>query len=230
MLQCNPFLYKDGTMLELGTKFLLAYLVGSIMGSLVVGYFRGGVDIRTMGSGNAGSTNALRTQGWLFALGVMVIDVGKGTIAAGVIPDLSLPHVPEDPYISRTWLMLCCAAASVLGHVWPIGQHFKGGKGAATLIGTLTVIAPILILPVLLVWAWFLVMFGYVGLATMAASVAVPAYLLLTGLPDDQPLIIYTLAMSGFMIFSHRMNIQRMRAGTEPKNTRLMLFRRSRSS
>jgi len=217
-------------MLELGTKFLLAYFVGSIMGSLVVGYFRGGVDIRTMGSGNAGSTNALRTQGWFFALGVIAIDVGKGAAAAGFIPGLSLPYIAEDPYISRTWLMLCCAAASVIGHVWPIGQHFKGGKGAATLMGTLAVIAPILIFPVLLVWAWFLVMFGYVGLATMAASVGVPIYLLITRFPEDQPLTIYALVLAGFMVFSHRINIQRMRAGTEPRNTRLMIFRRSRSN
>ena len=217
-------------MLELGTKFLLAYFVGSIMGSLVVGYFRGGVDIRTMGSGNAGSTNALRTQGWFFALGVIAIDVGKGAAAAGFIPGLSLPYIAEDPYISRTWLMLCCAAASVIGHVWPIGQHFKGGKGAATLMGTLAVIAPILIFPVLLVWAWFLVMFGYVGLATMAASVGVPIYLLVTRFPEDQPLTIDALFLAGFMVFSHRINIQRMRAGTEPRNTRLMIFRRSRSN
>jgi glycerol-3-phosphate acyltransferase PlsY len=216
-------------MLELGTKFLLAYFLGSIMGSLVIGRLRGGIDIRTMGSGNAGGTNALRTQGWAFAIGVIVIDLGKGAVAAGIVPELSLPFVTEDPYISRTWLTLCCAAAAVLGHVWPIGQHFKGGKGAATLIGTLTVIAPGLVLPVLLVWVGFLVFLGYVGLATMAASVAAPVYLILVRLPDDQPLTMYAIVLAAFMIFTHRANIQRMRDGTEPQNTRLMLFRRSRS-
>ena len=64
-------------MLELGIKFLISYFIGSVMGALVMGRISGGVDIRTMGSGNAGGTNALRTQGWLFALGVVVIDVGK---------------------------------------------------------------------------------------------------------------------------------------------------------
>lgn len=216
-------------MLELGAKFLLAYFLGSIMGSLVIGRLRGGVDIRTMGSGNAGGTNALRTQGWVFAFGVIVIDLGKGAVAAGIVPGLSLPFIAEDPYISRTWLVLCCGAAAVLGHVWPIGQHFKGGKGAATLIGTLTVIAPGLVLPVLLVWASFLVFIGYVGLATMAASAAVPIYLILTRLPDDQPLTLYAFALAGFMIFTHRSNIQRMRDGTEPRNTRMMMFNRSRS-
>ena len=216
-------------MLELGVKFLLSYFLGSIMGSLVVGRLRGGVDIRTMGSGNAGSTNALRTQGWVFALGVLVIDVGKGAAATGIVPELAIPFVQEDPNISRVWLTLCCAGASVVGHVWPIGQKFRGGKGAATLIGTLAILAPVLVLPLLFVWAWFLTLFGYVGLATMAASVAAPAYLLLTRFPVDQPLIIYTIVMSVYMIFSHRSNVQRMRAGTEPRNTRLMVFRRSRS-
>ena len=216
-------------MLELGTKFLLSYFVGSIMGSFVVGRLRGGVDIRTMGSGNAGSTNALRTQGWVFAFGVMVIDLGKGAVAAGVVPGLSLPFIPADPTISRTWLALCCAAASVIGHVWPIGQQFKGGKGAATLMGTFAVLAPGLVFPLLLVWAWFLTLFGYVGLATMAAGVAAPTYLIVTRFPNDQPLTIYALALAAFMVFSHWSNIQRMRAGTEVRNTRLMVFRRSQS-
>ena len=83
-------------MLELGIKFLISYVIGSLMGALIVGKLRGGVDIRTMGSGNAGGTNALRTQGALFALGVVIIDVGKGVIGAGVVPGLELPFVPAD--------------------------------------------------------------------------------------------------------------------------------------
>jgi len=84
-------------MLELGIKFLLSYLIGSIMGSMVMGKLRGGVDIRTAGSGNAGGTNALRTQGWLFALGVVAVDIGKGAIAAGIIPGIELPIAGNDP-------------------------------------------------------------------------------------------------------------------------------------
>ena len=84
-------------MLELGVKILLSYFIGSLMGSMIVGKLRGGVDIRTQGSGNAGGTNALRTQGVMFALGVIVIDIGKGAIGAGVIPGLELPYVAEDP-------------------------------------------------------------------------------------------------------------------------------------
>lgn len=213
-------------MLELGIKFLLSYFVGSIMGSMVVGRLRGGVDIRSMGSGNPGGTNALRTQGWRFALAVMAIDVGKGVVGAGLVPALNLPGVGIDAAVSRVWMSLTCAAAAVVGHVWPIWHNFKGGKGAATLIGTLIVLAPGLVLPVLLVWAWMLTLFGYVGLATMSAGLFAPVYLALTRLPDDKPLFLYSVVLSLYLIYSHRSNIRRMRAGTESRNTHLMLFRR----
>lgn len=222
-------LYKTGTialMLELGTKFILSYFIGSIMGSMAMGKLRGGVDIRTMGSRNAGGTNALRTQGWLFAIGVVVIDVGKGIIAAGVIPGIELPIAGNDPEISRTWLTLSCAAASVIGHVWPMWHNFQGGKGAATLVGTLVILAPEFIVAVLLVWACVLVFSGFVGLATMMAAISAPIYLAVMRLPMDQPLFIYCVVLALYVVFTHRANIRRMMDGTEARNPQLMLFRR----
>jgi glycerol-3-phosphate acyltransferase PlsY len=215
-------------MLELSVKFLLSYFIGSLMGSMVVGRLRGGVDIRTMGSGNAGGTNALRTQGWAFALGVVTIDIGKGVLGAGVVPGLNLPFVATDPALSREWLALCCAAAAVIGHVWPMWHNFRGGKGAATLVGTLVVLSPDLILPVFLVWGIVVTSFGYVGFATIVAGVTAPVFLMATRLPEDQPLFIYCATMALYIIFSHRSNLQRMRDGSETKQTRLMLFRRQR--
>ena len=213
-------------MLELGVKFLLSYFLGSVMGAMVMGRIRGGVDIRTMGSGNAGGTNALRTQGVVFALGVVLIDVGKGVVGAGVIPLLDLPFVGIDPEISRSWLALSCGAAAVFGHVWPFYHGFRGGKGAATYVGTFLALNPAVILPMLLVWAWIVVLSGYVGLATMTAAVSVPLWLAATRLPADQGLFIYSAVMAMFIIFWHRANIQRMRRGNEDRNERLMLFRR----
>jgi glycerol-3-phosphate acyltransferase PlsY len=116
-------------MLELGVKFLLSYFLGSVMGAMVMGRIRGGVDIRTMGSGNAGGTNALRTQGAAFALGVVLIDVGKGVIGAGVIPLLDLPFVGIDPGISRTWLALSCGAAAVSVPVWLAATRLPADQG-----------------------------------------------------------------------------------------------------
>ena len=213
-------------MLELGVKFLISYFIGSLMGAMIVGKLRGGVDIRKMGSGNAGGTNALRTQGILFALGVVVIDIGKGVIGAGVVPELNVPFVAEDPMLSRTWLTICCATAAVLGHVWPIYHGFKGGKGAGTFVGTLVILGPKLIIGVLIVWAWVLGMSGFVGLATMSAAIALPIYLGVVVLPEGQPVFIYTVVMAMLIIFWHRSNIQRMRDGTEHRNTSMMIFRR----
>jgi glycerol-3-phosphate acyltransferase PlsY len=207
-------------------KFLISYFIGSLMGAMIMGKLKGGVDIRTMGSGNAGGTNALRTQGIWFALGVVIVDVGKGVIGAGVIPGLEIPFVPQDPAISRTWLTLCCGLAAVFGHVWPVYHGFKGGKGAATFVGTLVFIAPTLIIGVLLVWATVVVLTGYVGLATMTAATALPLWVAATGLDlDKQPLFIYLAVIAGCIIYWHRSNIQRMRDGVENRNEKLMLFK-----
>jgi glycerol-3-phosphate acyltransferase PlsY len=217
-------------MLELGTKILISYLIGSLMGSMIVGRLRGGVDIRELGSGNAGGTNALRTQGIAFALGVIVIDIGKGVIGAGVVPGLELPFIATDPEISRTWLTLSCAAAAVVGHVWPIFHRFRGGKGAATLVGTLVILGPNLILPLVLVWAWVLVMTGYVGLSTMAAAFALPIWIAVTLLPEQEPLFIYSGLMAVFIAYCHRSNMRRMRDGTEHRNAKMMIFRRKQQA
>ena len=95
-------------MLELAVKTLLAYLLGALIGSLLVGQLRGGVDIRKLGSGNAGGTNALRTQGVSFAIWVMIIDIGKGWLAAAVLAPLPLPGIAIDPQIDRVWLAVAC--------------------------------------------------------------------------------------------------------------------------
>jgi len=220
----------ESSMLELGVKFLISYFIGSLMGAMIVGKLRGGIDIRTMGSGNAGGTNALRTQGIGFAIGVVLIDAGKGAIGAGVVPGLELPFIATDPGLSRDWLTLCCAAAAVFGHVWPIYHRFRGGKGAATLVGTFVILGPELILPLLLVWAWVLVMSGYVGLATMLAALSVPVWVGITRFPADQPLFIYCVVMAAYVVRWHRINIQRMRDGSEHRNTKLMIFSSKRRS
>lgn len=217
-------------MLELGVKFLISYFIGSLMGSIIIGRLRGGVDIRTMGSGNAGGTNALRTQGILFAIGVVIIDIGKGVVGTGVVPGLELPYVPADPDVSRTWLTLSCATAAIFGHVWPIYHRFKGGKGAATFVGTIIVLNATLLIPLLVIWVAVLVLSGYVGLATMAAAVALPIWIGVTLLPAGQPLLIYCALIAACIVFWHRSNIQRMKAGTEQRNTGLMIFGRKRAA
>ncbi len=214
-------------MLELGVKTLLAYLLGSLMGALLVGRLKG-VDIRTQGSGNAGGTNALRTQGKAFALGVIVIDVLKGWVSAAWLPGAALPGIALDPAVDRAWLTSACATAAIVGHVWPVWYEFRGGKGAATLVGVLAGVAPSLLLPVLGTWLVVVMLTGYVGLATMCAAAAFPvaAYLLHgADRPASSALLTFGVAMAAFVVYTHRSNIARMRAGTENRARRLWLLR-----
>jgi len=209
--------------LELGLKTLLSYLLGSLLGSLLLGRLRG-VDIRTQGSGNAGGTNALRTQGKLFALGVIVIDVGKALLAVGVLPALEFPGVGIDAAVDRDWLAVACAVAVVAGHVYPVWYEFRGGKGAATMLGAIAILAPMALVPVLLVWLLCVLATGFVGLGTMLGTATLPVYFALQD-PPSTPLLVFGLSMTLFVIFTHRANVQRMRAGNENRARRLWLLR-----
>jgi glycerol-3-phosphate acyltransferase PlsY len=212
-------------MFELGAKILIAYLLGSMIGGLIVGQLRGGVDIRTMGSGNAGGTNALRTQGAWFAACVMLIDIGKGWIATAWLPSLQGPWLERDPGIDREWLAVACATAVVVGHVYPIWYGFRGGKGAATLIGVVIGLKPDAVLPVMLVWLVTVMLSGYVGLATILAVAAFSLYLLLTQNAPNAALLSLGFVMALFVLYTHRANIARMRDGTENRVQRLWLLR-----
>jgi glycerol-3-phosphate acyltransferase PlsY len=176
-----------------------------------------------MGSGNAGATNALRTQGKAFALAVLLIDAGKGVLAVRWLPLAMLPGIGQDPDLSREWLTLACAFAVILGHVYPVWFGFRGGKGAATMIGVAAALDPRLLVPVLLCWFAVLLLTGYVGLATMIAAVAlVVAARLLE--PGDMPLLGFCILVAAFVIYTHRSNIVRMWTGQENR-ARVWLFR-----
>jgi len=210
-------------MLELGVKILIAYMVGGILGSLILGKLRG-VDIRSQGSGNAGATNALRTQGKLFALCVLIIDIAKGVWAVRYLPALSLPLVSADPLLSREWLVLTCGLAVIVGHVYPVWFGFRGGKGAATVVGVIGALDPVLLVPMLATWFGVLLLAGYVSLATMLAGAAlVLAALLLR--QSDPALIGFCAILAAFIVFTHRSNITRLRAGNESRVRRLWLLR-----
>ena len=200
---------------ELILKVLASYLLGSISGSLLLGRFRG-VDIRQHGSGNAGGTNALRTLGVGFAIGVIVIDIGKGALAAGVI----------GPYNQGAPLdILLCGAAAVLGHCYPVFYNFRGGKGAATLVGVFAALHWPMLLPVFLIWLGVVVVSGYVGLATITAGFAALGYRLVTGMPALDGALWFFAAMALFTLFTHRSNVARMIAGNENRAGRVWLFK-----
>jgi glycerol-3-phosphate acyltransferase PlsY len=211
---------------ELLIKFLASYLFGSIVGSLLIGRLRGGVDIRTLGSGNAGGTNALRTQGKSFALWVLVIDIGKGWIATRLVAPVLLPGVAAAPEEWRVWIPAACGVAAIIGHVYPLWHGFRGGKGVATLVGVVLGLDASLLLPMLLTWFAAVVLFGFVGLASMLAAASLPIYVSMAGLEPGLPLTTFGVVATAMIVFTHRSNIARMRAGTEPRARRLWLFGR----
>jgi glycerol-3-phosphate acyltransferase PlsY len=204
-------------------KVVLSYLLGSIVGGLVVGRLRGGVDIRRLGSGNAGGTNALRTQGKVFALWVMMIDIGKGWLATRVIA----PFHATEPF---GWVAVACGIAAIVGHVYPLWYGFRGGKGVATLVGAALGLDVWLLIPMLLTWLMVVMLFGFVGLGSMLGALALAAAGALGSWEPRLPLITFGVLTAVLIAFTHRSNIARMRAGTEPRAMRLWLFGRRQGS
>jgi len=204
--------------LEQIVRIVISYLMGSISGSMVIGKIRG-VDIRTKGSGNAGGTNAFRTQGALFALSVIVIDIAKGYVATFYISgDIG----------QGSLLGILCGIASVLGHVYPVFYNFKGGKGAGTLVGILIGLYPFGLIISFSVWIIILVLTGYVGLSTILAGISFPLVIYFEnysgGLNSNMGSFGIIIAL--FLVFTHRSNIGRMLQGNENRFEKVMIFRK----
>jgi glycerol-3-phosphate acyltransferase PlsY len=214
--------------MDFALKVLLAYLLGSVVGSLVIGRLRGGVDIRKLGSGNPGSTNALRTQGLAFGIWVIVIDVVKGIVAAALIPLIPIPVAAPSVELAA-WLPASCAFAAVFGHVFPVWHGFRGGKGVATLVGAYAGLEIALLAPLVLSWLAVVMVSGFVGLSSIVAALAMPVYLLIRDGARFTPLLGFALASAVLVLYTHRGNVRRMRAGNEPRARKLWLFGRKRT-
>lgn len=214
-------------MTELIVKGALAYLLGSIVGSLLIGKFRG-IDIRTMGSGNAGATNMLRTQGKAIALAVLIIDFGKGWLATGALAGWNL--LPADPAL-HAWCTSVCGLAVIIGHVYPLWYGLRGGKGVATFLGAVLGVSPMLALVAVAVWVVVVILFGYVSLGSMVAAAAVGVAIAAGSGTSQAPLLLFGVLAALLIVYTHRANIARLRAGSESRAQRLWLFgtRRERS-
>ena len=206
---------------SLAIAIVASYLLGSISGSLWLGRLVG-VDIRQRGSGNAGGTNAFRTLGWKFALGVVLIDIGKGALAGWIGVRM---HDADASFSSWTQGFACVLAAAI-GHTWPVFHGFRGGKGAAALVGGLLVLWPVAVPWLFLTWTLLLTLTGYVGLATVCATAMLVPLALLIGDMAPVASFAFALAATAFLLYTHRANLARLRAGNEHRFTRARIWAR----
>lgn len=216
-------------MSELLVKALLSYLLGSIVGSLLVGRLKGGVDIRRLGSGNAGATNALRTQSKAFAFWVLLIDIGKGWVATRLLATARIPGIVAVPGYWHAWSVAVCGIAVVLGHVYPLWHGFRGGKGVATVVGAVLGAAPVFLVPMLIIWLLAVMLFGFVGLASILGALTFVVVAAASGVEPRAPLLAFAVLSAALIAFTHRGNVSRMLAGTEPRARRLWLLGAARS-
>lgn len=206
--------------LKLISGIVLGYLIGAIPIGLIVGIMARGVDIRDHGSGKMGSTNVLRTLGVKAGILVLLADCGKGIAAvllAGLIFGSGHVVAIGDFDIGINSARATAGFAAVVGHTWPIYIGFKGGRGVSTYSAALFALSPMYTLFPFALAMVILASWRYVSLASLigvAASVVVMACLVAL---DKQPggFLVYTVLGSALVIFSHRDNIDRLRAGTE---------------
>lgn len=193
---------------------LTAYILGSIPSSVWIGKIFFDVDVREHGSGNAGTTNTIRTLGYKAGIPVFIIDALKGWFAIfmskvifGYFPEIEMPD----------YVQVVAAAAVVIGHIFPVFANFRGGKGVATLLGVGFGLIPIPALIALGIFMIVLFSFGYVSLASITATVTLPFVTYFFVMPESPLLLILTIAVAIFVPITHKENIKRLIKGTENK-------------
>jgi glycerol-3-phosphate acyltransferase PlsY len=181
---------------------IASYLMGSIPFGLILTKLFLNKDIREIGSGNIGATNALRTGNKIIGYSTLLLDIAKA-----IIPVIYVKfNYPDLIYIAS----LC----AFLGHVFPIWLKFKGGKGVATYVGILFSINIILGLVFVSSWVFIFLLSKYSSLSSIIASLLVPIYILITGQINDA---IFFAIMFILIFFTHRENIKRLKNKEESK-------------
>jgi glycerol-3-phosphate acyltransferase PlsY len=184
---------------------VLAYLLGSVSGALIVSKVMGLPDPRTQGSGNPGATNVLRYSGKKAALITLCLDVFKGVIAV-LIAKL----------ITTEAMVLAGAGLAVfLGHLYPIFFQFRGGKGVATAFGVLLILAWPVSLAALVTWLMMALLFRYSSLAAITAAILTPAYMF--WFTNGLEYTLMAFIIGGLLIWRHRSNIHNLLTGQEDK-------------
>ena len=188
---------------ELLWAWVLGYLLGSIPFGLLLTRFAGKGDVRDVGSGNIGATNVLRAGGRGLAAATLLLDALKGVVAVLLARQLFGPGTE-----------MFAATGAMLGHLYPIWLRFKGGKGVATFLGVLIPLLPIAALIYAIVWLALLLIVRISAVAGIAAAVSAPISAAVLG-PDY--LFPMLLGFALLVVWKHRANLARLRAGTEPR-------------
>jgi glycerol-3-phosphate acyltransferase PlsY len=181
-----------------------AYLLGAIPASFLVARWLGQLDLRAVGSGNLGATNLYRAMGWKGAIPAALFDVGKGAMAVLVVRQQDI----------HPWFPLAAGTAAVLGHVFSPFVRFRGGKGVATAAGAFAALSPLSVLVAGIVFALVVKLSGYVSLGSMLGAGAFLASVPLL-YPGDRLMLAAAAGVFLFIVYTHRENVQRLRAGTE---------------
>lgn len=200
-------------LLHIIEAILGAYLLGSIPTSVWVGRIFYGIDIREHGSGNAGATNTFRVMGAKAGIPVFIIDAVKGWLALYLVGFTGIEQGSELYVIFQLILGLC----AFLGHVFPLFAGFRGGKGVATLAGVSAGLHPLATLCAVGVFVLVFLLTGYVSVGSMSAGIAFPIFVIVLFKEQTIALSVFACVIAVFLIFTHRKNIKRLRAGTESR-------------
>ena len=205
------------SIIQILSAVLLAYLIGAIPTSVWIGRVFYKVDVRTLGSGNAGATNTIRVLGYKAGIPVLIFDIFKGWLAV-FIANFFFLDTGKFPDAIDFKIML--AVAAVIGHVFPVYVGFKGGKGIATLLGVGIALFPLAALFAVIIFALTLIISGYVSLSSMVAAITFPIIeILILGHNDYFSLMCLAFAVAVFVPITHHKNIKRLMRGEESKFT-----------
>ena len=204
-----------------------SYIIGSFPTSIIMGRITRGIDIRDHGSGNAGGTNVFRVLGWKPALVVVVIDVFKGWLPTAY---LAIMFYEATPLPDLGLFQILCGFCAVLGHTFTVFAGFKGGKGVGTLAGMLIAMFPLAVPLCILVFTITLILTGYVSVGSIIAGASLPIFLLILPIigiePAELSLLIFSLLIPFFIVYTHRSNISRLRNGEENRFDKAMIFKK----
>lgn len=193
-------------------SLLLAYLIGSFPTSYLFARTIKGIDIRKVGSGNAGATNVLRSVGKVPALVTLAIDILKGWMVVTIIANYFYAYDIDLLYDAYRGLM---GITVVCGHIWPVFLKFRGGKGVATILGVAIGLTPFALIPSALIWFLVFYITNFVSLASIMALILFPAVACILKYPFY--IILSSVAICSLSIYKHRDNIRRLVRGEESK-------------